>query len=248
MGEHTGIEWTDSTLNLVIGCKKVSRECLNCYMFRDSKRFGFDPTQIRITKVGDSPEKLTSRIYDLGEKVFVNSWSDTFYHSIPDYQLDMWFGKFELFDGTKGAGFPMHQFQILTKRPERAVEYFASRRVPSNCWIGTSIGVKDTLGRMDILRRVEAKIRFISFEPLLEDLGELDLDGISWVIIGGESDYHNPRPMKIEWAENIIKQAREQNVAVFFKQLGGKGSGGAGGCAINRREIKEFPKYNMVLA
>ena len=114
--------------------------------------------------------------------------------------------------------------------------------VPFNCWIGTSIGIKESLSRMNYIKSINAKIRFISFEPLLEDLGELNLTGISWVIIGGESDLVAPRKMNPEWAESIISQAHNQGVAVWFKQMGGKGKGGAGGDLLNGRKIQEFPK------
>ncbi len=207
----------------------------NCYMYRDMGRYKqFDPYKVTLTKAGKDKSIMRNLIKKSGQKIFVNSWSDTFHKDISDATIYNWFQVFQ--------EFPDKQFQILTKRPEIAYKYFMGYEVPYNCWIGTSIGIKKSLSRMNYIKGISAKIRFISFEPLLEDLGELDLTGISWVIIGGESDLVAPRPMKPEWAESIIKQAKEQGVAVWFKQMGGKGKGGAGGNLLNGRKIEEFPK------
>jgi protein gp37 len=235
MAKNTGISWTDSTLNLAVGCTKVSEECRNCYMYRDMSRYKqFDPYKVTLTKAGKDKSIMRYLIKKSGQKIFVNSWSDTFHKDISDETIYNWFQVFQ--------EFPDKQFQILTKRPERAYSYFMGYEVPYNCWIGTSIGIKESLSRMNYIKSINAKIRFISFEPLLEDLGKLDLTGISWVIIGGESDLTNPRLMNPEWAENIVSQAHKQGVAVWFKQMGGKGKGGAGGDLLNGRKIQEFPK------
>lgn len=122
------------------------------------------------------------------------------------------------------------------------MQYLTTRQLPDNCWLGVSVGVKSSLPRIDIIRSAYASIRFVSFEPLLEDMGEINLQGIDWVIIGGESDFKAPRAMKPEWAENIIKQAKAQGAAVWFKQMGGLGSGGAGGDMLKGRQIHEMPK------
>ncbi len=236
MAEKTGISWTDSTLNLAVGCTKVSEECRNCYMYRDMGRYKqFDPYKVTLTKAGKDKNIMRNLIKKAGQKIFVNSWSDTFHKDISSATIYNWFQVFQ--------EFPDKQFQILTKRPERAYSYFMGYEVPFNCWIGTSIGIKESLSRMNYIKSINAKIRFISFEPLLEDLGELDLTGISWVIIGGESDLVAPRKMNPEWAENIISQSHKQGIAVWFKQMGGKGKGGAGGNLLNGRKIEEFPKY-----
>lgn len=234
MAKYTGISWTDSTLNLAVGCTKVSEECRNCYMYRDMGRYKlFDPYKVTLTKAGKDISIMRKKIADAGQKIFVNSWSDTFHKDIDDATLHGWFQVFR--------EFPNKQFQILTKRPERMAVAFDS--YPDNCWMGTSIGVKESLSRLAYLKETNAKIRFISFEPLLEDLGEIDLAGINWVIIGGESDLVAPRKMRTEWAESIISQARKQGASVWFKQMGGKGKGGAGGNLLNGRRIEEFPKY-----
>ena len=236
MAKNTGISWTDSTLNLAVGCTKVSEECRNCYMYRDMSRYKqFDPYKVTLTKAGKDKSIMRNKIKESGQKIFVNSWSDTFHKDISDATLYNWFQVF--------GEFPDKQFQILTKRPERMAIYGPAFTYPDNCWMGTSIGTKESLSRLAYLKETKAKIRFISFEPLLEDLGELDMASISWVIIGGESDRVAPRKMNPEWAENIISQAHKQGIAVWFKQMGGKGKGGAGGNLLNGRKIEEFPKY-----
>jgi protein gp37 len=241
MAEKTGISWTDSTLNLAVGCTKVSEECKNCYMYRDMNRYKqFDPYKVTLTKAGKDKSVMRNLIKKAGEKIFVNSWSDTFHKDISDATLYNWFQVFQ--------EFPKKQFQILTKRPERMSQFalnFNGHSYPKNCWMGTSIGTKESLIRLVPLQFTSAYIKFVSFEPLLEDLGQINLQNVDWAIIGGESDFKNPRPMKPEWAENIVKQAREQNVSVFFKQMGGLGGGGAGGDLLNERKIQEFPNYGV---
>ena len=233
MGRTTSILWTKSTLNLAWGCTKVSTECDQCYMFRYSKRIGRDPERIQILTRGF--ENTLARIKPLQDLIFVNNMSDTFHIGMPFNILDEWFDAFEDFSVSK-------TFQILTKRPAIAIQYFKHRgSVPKNCWIGVSCGIERAKNRIDLLRQIDAKVRFVSFEPLLEDLRTLDLKGIHWAIIGGESDFKAPRPMNLDWVRNIIKQCREQNVAVFFKQVGGIGGDNAGGCLIDNQEIKEFP-------
>jgi len=121
-------------------------------------------------------------------------------------------------------------------------ENFDSSVVPRNVWLGCSIGEKSRRPRLDQLRQIPAKVRFVSFEPLIEDLGRVNLTGIRWVIIGGESGA-NPRPMNPEWAASLIGQAHTQGAAVFFKQQGGVGGNGAGGDIIGGRQYHEFPRY-----
>ena len=241
MGKDTNIAWTKSTLNLAWGCTKVTRECTNCYMYRLSERFGKDPLHVQITRAGKSPGALETAIRRCHQLVFVNSMSDTFHDDIPDSYLDFWFAMFQ--------SYPSHQFQILTKRPLRAYDYFTKRAetredhvgVPDNCWIGTSVGIKEAKERINTLRQIPTRIRFVSFEPLLEDLGTVDMTGIQWAIIGGESDDAHPRPMEPQWAWSLIEQARVFEVKVFFKQMGGKGGDGAGGDLLNGRRIQEMP-------
>ena len=149
---------------------------------------------------------------------FVNSMSDLFHEDISDSFLD------KVFDVIRET--PQHTYQILTKRSERLPEYFKSRTCPQNVWLGVSVEDKKYgIQRIDNLRKVDAPIRFLSVEPLLEDIGQIELADIHWVIVGGESGPH-ARPMKPEWADNIRRQCKEANVAYFFKQWGTWGADG----------------------
>ena len=241
MGKHTSISWALSTLNLVMGCTKVSTECTNCYIYRLMPKFGKDPTEVRILDIANA----IKRVKTYNEIIFVNSFGDWLHEKIPDQIIDNWMYRiFKAYD---------KQFLLLTKRAERLPVYFKERVCPDRVWLGVSCGIKNAKHRIDILRKVKCKIHFISFEPLIEDLGELDLSDIEWAIIGGESksqeevnkDGQQPRPMQAEWAEAIIKQCREQNVNVWFKQFGGIGGDGAGGELLNGRKIQEYPDYKQ---
>ena len=143
--------------------------------------------------------------------------SDLFHEAMPFSFLDK---VFQTINET-----PKHQYQILTKREEILTDYFSKRSVPNNVWLGVTVENAKKKNRIDALRNIEAKIRFLSIEPLLEDLGTLDLSGIHWVIVGGESG-HRARPMKPEWAMNIQRQCDEQDVHFFFKQWGTWGADG----------------------
>lgn len=237
-----------TTVNLAIGCTKVSSECLNCYMYRFGKIFKFDPYTVNIKattkeeaikRIKQALKKDTNINWAKGKKiVFVNSLSDTFHESIQFDIINEWFNAFE--------EFPEQRFLILTKRDERMHEYFSTHdMVSQNVWLGVSCGIQKAKSRIDHLRPIITNVHFVSFEPLLEDLGELDLRNIQWAIIGGESDHQNPRPMNPEWATKIIKQCREQNVSVWFKQMGGKGGDGAGGDLLNGQQIQEYPEYAL---
>jgi protein gp37 len=220
MSLDSHIEWTDSTWNPVRGCAKISPGCKHCYAETFAERFrgvkghpyeqGFD---LRLV-----PQKLTEPFKWRSPKlVFVNSMSDLFQPGVPD-------------DHVRTVSQVMitanwHTYQVLTKRSERLREClggsirFASEQ--ENIWWGVSVeDRKYGLPRIDDLRQAPAKVRFLSIEPLLEDLGEVDLSGISWVIVGGESG-PGARPMKKEWVISIRDQCREQRVPFFFKQWGG---------------------------
>jgi protein gp37 len=125
--------------------------------------------------------------------------------------------------------------------------YYRSRPVPRNVWVGCSIGEKKRLWRLDQLRRIDAKVRFVSFEPLIEDLGEFSLKGIHWAIVGGESDRSNPRQMKPEWAENIRRICEGDGVTFFFKQMGGKGGNNTGGDLLNGIRYQDYPDFRVGL-
>lgn len=235
------IEWTDSTWNPSTGCNKVSAGCKNCYAETMSKRLqamgspgyenGFNFTLM--------PERLALPLKTKKPtKFFVNSMSDLFHEDMPFEFLDRVFAVIEQT--------PFHTYQILTKREDVLNEYFRDRVTPSNVWLGVSVENKKTKDRIDVLRKVKANIRFLSLEPLLEDLGDLDFTDIHWVIVGGESGA-KARPMNEGWAVSIQKQCAEQNVSFFFKQWGTWGADGvkrskrANGRELLGREWNEEP-------
>ena len=240
MGTDTTIAWTDATLNLVYGCRRVDNNanngaCYNCYIFRNLPKYGVNPDALTYLSVKNARKKLKAWSKDPSiRRIFPNNYSDGFHEDIPFSTIDVWHE--HLFEA-----FPNFQFQMLTKRIGRAMLYYRRKGyVPDNVWVGTTIGARDRLKRLEQLRQIDARIRWVSAEPLLEDLGEFSLDGIQWVVVGGESGFH-PRPMEPEWAENVIRIARRDGAVPFFKQIGGKGFDGAGGCVLNGREIKEWP-------
>jgi len=193
---------------------------------------GFELTLIE-SRLGDPLKRKKSTVY------FVNSMSDLFHEEVPFAYIDM------VFETIKQAHW--HTFQILTKRADRLAEYFTGRVAPDNAWIGVSVEDKKYgLPRIDMLRSVNASVRFLSVEPLLEDLGTLDLENIHWVIVGGESG-PKARPMKPDWVESIQAQCEAQGAAFFFKQWGGWGADGKkrakkyNGRLINGRTYDEMP-------
>lgn len=209
------IEWTEETWNPTTGCTKVSAGCKNCYAETMSFRLkamgapGYD-NGFEFTLMPDRLEQPFRK--KKPTKYFVNSMSDLFHEKMPKLFLDKIIGVIDLT--------PQHIYQILTKRENEMSEYFAKRSIPENIWLGVTVeDKKHGLKRIDQLRTINASIKFLSVEPLLEDLGEIDLSGIDWVIVGGESG-RNARPMNKEWALNIKRQCDEQNVAFFFKQWG----------------------------
>ncbi len=215
------IEWTEKTWNPVTGCTKISPGCKYCYaenMARRLKAMG-TPGYEDGFKLTLHPGRLDEPLRRKKPTVyFVNSMSDLFHKQVPSEFIDR---VFEVI-----AASPQHNFQLLTKRPERMVRYFRSRAVPSNCWLGTTVeDQKYGVPRIDRLRTIPAKIRFLSIEPLLEDLGALDLKNIHWVIVGGESG-PKARPMQLKWVENIRVQCHTQGASFFFKQWGGWGADG----------------------
>jgi len=221
MATKSQIEWTEQTWNPTTGCTKTSPGCKHCYAevmaarLQAMKARGYE-NGFQLTLM---PERLNQPLKRKKPTVyFVNSMSDLFHEDIPDSYLD---DVFSVIEKT-----PQHTYQILTKRAERLPDYFSQRRCPANVWLGVSVeDRKFGVPRIDQLKRVNAAIRFLSIEPLLEDLGTIDLNGIHWVIVGGESG-QKARPMKPEWVENIKTQADRIGVAFFFKQWGGWGADG----------------------
>lgn len=238
MAETSTIEWTNATWNPVTGCTKISAGCDHCYAERFSERFrgvpghpfeqGFDLTL--------RPERLAQPLsWKKAKMVFVNSMSDLFHKDVPaDY-----IGR--VFDVMEAAN--RHIFQILTKRSSlmrRFVnERYASDPVPEHIWLGVSVEDRSKRSRIRHLRDTNARIRFLSIEPLIGPPGRLDLAGMAWVIVGGESG-PNARPMQLAWARSVRDQCIEQKVPFFFKQWGGFRPK-SGGRELDGREWNEFP-------
>lgn len=215
MAEHSKIEWTDATWNPVRGCTKISPGCKHCYAERFAERFrgvkghpfeqGFDLRFI--------PEKLEEPLrWKKPLRIFVNSMSDLFHEDIPLEYIQ------QVFDVMNRANW--HQYQVLTKRAERLEALSPSLQWSPHIWMGVSIESQDYLWRVDHLRKTHAQVKFLSIEPLLGPLGTINLQGIDWVILGGESG-PGARPMNPDWVKDIRDQCVNAGVAFFFKQWGG---------------------------
>jgi protein gp37 len=237
----TAIEWTDATWKPVTGCSKVSAGCDNCYAETLSLRFGWSKkpwsTENAAENVVLHPERLSKPLsWRKPSMVFVNSMSDLFHERVPDDYIR------RVFDVMAEA--ERHTFQVLTKRPDRMAEWtqtFQPEPLP-NVWLGTSIESWRFSHRADQLRRAPAAVRFISAEPLLDTLygaRPLRLDGIHWVIAGGESGL-GYRPMFADWVRQIRDACQELDVAFFFKQWGGR-TPKSGGRDLDGREWSEYP-------
>ena len=245
MADKSAIEWTDATWNPVTGCTKVSQGCKHCYAERLSERFrgtpghpyehGFD-VQLRPERL-DMPGRWRKP-----RRVFVASMGDLFHEDVPVAFVDRVFEAMERAD--------QHTYQILSKRPERMAEYTAGRyglrepweaRPPRHIWCGTSIELVGHADRLEALRDTVAAVRFVSFEPLLGPVAGVDLSGVDWAIVGGESG-PGARPMAVEWARGLRDQCtgHRPRVAFFFKQWGGR-TPKAGGDALDGRTWHEYP-------
>ncbi len=215
MASGSSIEWTESTWNPVTGCTKISPGCKHCYAERLAKRLqamgqsnyahGFDLT------LQEHMLELPLR-WKKPQAIFVNSMSDLFHQSIPLKYIQ------RVFDVMRRADW--HRFQVLTKRADRLLELNGHISWPHNVWMGVSVESKQYLKRIDKLRLTGAYLKFLSLEPLLEDLGGFDLTGIDWVIVGGESG-PGARPMDPSWVRNLRDLCLKDDVPFFFKQWGG---------------------------
>ena len=215
MSDRSPIEWTQATWNPVRGCTKVSPGCKHCYAETFAERFrgvgghpfeqGFD---LRLVPAAlDLPLRWRK-----GRLIFVNSMSDLFHEGVSDDFVERVFAVMHTARH--------HQFQVLTKRAERMLAFTQRRGVPPNAWMGVSVESAAYRARISLLRRVPARVRFLSIEPMLGPVGTLDLRGIHWVIVGGESGA-GAREMKAEWVRDVRRQCRHAGVPFFFKQWGG---------------------------
>jgi protein gp37 len=232
--DKTGISWTDATWNPWIGCKHVSPGCDNCYMFFDMRRYGKDPELVSRTTPAtfNAPLKWARKNPD-GHRVFTCSWSDFFIAGADQWRSEAW----EIIRRT-----PQLTYQILTKRP-----VLIRRRLPAdwgsgwpNCWLGVTVESRKYLGRLDILRQTPAAMRFASFEPVLEDLSDINLTGIHWAIIGGESG-PGMRPCPADWIIHLVERCAAAGVACFVKQGSAFRPGQQGGLPDRIWAVKQFP-------
>ena len=230
MATVTSIEWTERTWNPVTGCSKVSQGCKHCYAERIADRFWGDRA---FTEVQCHPDRLSHpKSIRKGSMFFVNSMSDLFHPDVPENFIRDVF--------TVMAECPQHTFQVLTKRSERLAKLAPSLNWPPNVWMGVSVEDARVVERIQDLKNVPAAVRFLSLEPLIGPLTDLDLDGLHWVIVGGESG-PGARPMKASWVKSIRRQCRAARVPFFFKQWGGvfkKHSGRE----LDGRTYDEFPQ------
>jgi protein gp37 len=207
MGEHSGIEWTEATWNPWHGCAKISPGCAHCYMFREKRRYGQEPSLIVRSKTSFSaPTK-----WRIAKMIFTCSWSDFFIEEADQWREEAW----EVIRQT-----PRHTYQILTKRPERISQHLPADWPLPNVWLGVSVENPRYYWRINALTKAPAAVRFLSLEPLLAPMKSLPLAGISWVVVGGESG-PGCRPMDPEWVREIRDQCARGHVAFFFKQWGG---------------------------
>ena len=215
MGAKSSIEWTDSTWNPTTGCTKISPGCANCYAERMARRLQAmgQPNYANGFQVTTHPHMLRKPLeWQRPQLIFVNSMSDLFHREVPDAFIR------DVFRVMGQADW--HLFQMLTKRSERLATMAASLPWPEHIWAGVSVENQDYVWRMDYLREVLAAVRFVSFEPLIGPIRDLDLNGINWVIVGGESG-PGARSMEQDWVLEIRDQCLAAGVPFFFKQWGG---------------------------
>jgi len=233
--DHSAIEWTEATWNPTSGCTKVSPGCDRCYAERITLRFprsfanGFNLTL--------RPDALDIPLHWRRPRlIFVNSMSDLFHADVPEDHIAL------VFDVMQRT--PQHTYQILTKRAQRLASLATRLEWPENVWMGVSVETEQYTWRIDYLRRVPAAVRFVSAEPLLAPLANLNLDGIDWLIAGGESQ-SGCRPASLDWFRDLRDQCNAAQVAFFLKQLGGHPSKHGGDDAVlDGRRWVEMPRRN----
>lgn len=246
MATNTSIEWTEATWNPVRGCSRVSLGCENCYAERMAHRFsGVGKPYYGLTKRSASGPKWTGKIrlvpealtqpsrWRIPRVIFVNSMSDLFHAGVPERFIHA------VFQEMSTANW--HTFQILTKRPDRALALSPDLPWPRNVWLGTSVETQAYTGRIELLRPIPAAIRFLSLEPLLGPIRLPSLRGINWVIVGGESG-PGARPMEESWVAAIQRSCKTAAVPFFFKQWGGVRKKSAGR-ELNGRTWDEVPDW-----
>jgi protein gp37 len=234
----TKIQWTDETWNTIAGCSPASPGCANCYAKKHTLRLHGNPNEKIAYKyrngfaVTGHPQYVDEPFsWRKPRMVFVNSMADTFHDDVPEEFIQR---LFEIM-----VECPQHIFQILTKRAERLAELSNRLPWPENIWAGVTVESSDYLYRLDFLREVPARVRFVSFEPLIGAVPHIDLNSIDWAIVGGESG-SKARMMEVEWARDIRDQCIQADVPFFFKQVGGR-TRGKSGRLLDGIEWNEFP-------
>ncbi|XZF15954.1 DUF5131 family protein [Chitinophagaceae bacterium MMS25-I14] len=235
---QSSIEWTEMTWNPTTGCTKISAGCKHCYAEIMSKRL----QAMGVEKYADAFKVRTHEnqlntpyTWKSSKVVFVNSMSDLFHKDIP---LEFIQKVFAVMNDN-----PQHVFQVLTKRADRLLEVHGTLRWTHNIWMGVSVENQKVMNRIDLLRQTNARTKFLSCEPLIGPLPNMNLQGIDWVIVGGESG-RKPRPMDEEWALNIMDQCKTSDVAFFFKQWGGTNKKKTGRL-LNGRTYDEMPEFRI---
>lgn len=239
MSKNSKIAWTDDTWNPWHGCHKVSSGCRFCYMYRDKGKYGQTPKIVSKSKT-KFYEPLKWKDDRL---IFTCSWSDWFIDEADEWRPEAW----EVIRQT-----PRHTYQILTKRPERIKGNLPDfyDEIADRVWMGVSIESQDYVGRIDYLLDLPC-IKFVSFEPLLEEINWTEnMNDLNWIIIGGESGNDNGdhlyRPMKIEWMEKLVDDARHHNIPIFIKQMGTYQAKLMGLKDRHGRDINEFPLHLQI--
>ncbi len=238
MADGTGIEWTDATWNPVTGCTKVSPGCKHCYAERLAVRLKAmgNPRYRRGFELTLQPDQLTLPLrWRRPKRIFVNSMSDLFHEAVPETFIR------DVFDVMTEASW--HTFQILTKRSERLLSLAHRLPWPSNVWLGVSVESAAYVRRIDHLRHTPAAVRFLSIEPLLGPVPRLRLEGIHWVIVGGESG-GGRREMAPEWVRQIRDHCVDAEVPFFFKQWGGR-TPKSRGRTLDGRTWEEMPSLRV---
>lgn len=234
---QSSIEWTEMTWNPTTGCTKISAGCKYCYAEVMAKRLqamGIEKYKDAF-KVRTHPDALyTPYTWKKQKVVFVNSMSDLFHPKIP---LDFIKQVFKVMNETP------HVYQILTKRADRLLEVHRELKWTYNIWMGVSVEDNRVIDRIDLLRQTNARTKFLSCEPLIGPLNNMNLNGIDWVIVGGESG-RKPRPIDPDWVLDIQDQCEQSDVAFFFKQWGGTNKKKAGRL-LNGRTYDDMPEYRL---
>lgn len=238
---QSSIEWTEMTWNPTTGCSKISQGCKFCYaeiMSRRLQAMGVKKYRDNFKVRTHEEALLTPYTWKKSKVVFVNSMSDLFHEDIPLEFIQKVFAVMR--------NNPQHIFQVLTKRAERLLELDSHLKWSHNIWMGVSVEEERVKNRIDFLRHTNARVKFLSLEPLIAPLPNLNLSKIDWVIVGGESG-HKPRPIKTEWVIDIQEQCEKEDVAFFFKQWGGKNKKKSGR-ELNGKTYDQMPEIELQLS